>query len=81
MYIKSFFNDLNLTKKDGIYLLALTVFSILYTVHLIDVNYILTHTSSRQNLVKQLVAQAYQYSLDGLNIDFESLKEEEIGDA
>jgi len=47
----------------------------------IDVNYILTHTSSRQNLVKQLVAQAYQYSLDGLNIDFESLKEEEIGDA
>lgn len=47
----------------------------------IDVNYILTHTSSRQNLVKQLVAQAYQYGLDGLNIDFESLKENEIGDA
>ena len=46
----------------------------------IDVNHILTHTSSRQNLVKQLVAQAYQYNLDGLNIDFESLKESEIGD-
>lgn len=47
----------------------------------IDVNYILTHTSSRQNLVKQLVAQAYQYSLDGLNIDFESLDGAKIGDA
>lgn len=47
----------------------------------IDVNYILTHTSSRQNLVKQLVAQAYQYNLDGLNIDFESLDESIIGDA
>ena len=47
----------------------------------IDVNYILSHTSSRQNLVKQLVAQAYQYNLDGLNIDFESLDETEIGDA
>lgn len=47
----------------------------------IDVNYILTHTSTRQNLVKQLVATAYQYSLDGLNIDFESLDGTEIGDS
>lgn len=45
MYIKSFFNDLNLTKKDGIYLLALTVFSILLSVHLIDVNYSLNFKS------------------------------------
>lgn len=46
----------------------------------IDVNYILTHTSSRQNLVKQLVTQAYQYNLDGINVDFESIKEENVGD-
>ena len=46
----------------------------------VDVNYILTHTSSRQNLVKQLVAQAYQYNLDGINVDFESIKEEQVGD-
>ena len=46
----------------------------------IDVNYILTHTSSRQNLVKQLVAQAYQYNLDGINVDFESIKEDKVGD-
>lgn len=46
----------------------------------IDINYILTHTSSRQNLVNQLIAYALQYNLDGLNIDFESLSESEIGD-
>ena len=46
----------------------------------IDVDYILTHTSSRQNLVKQLVAQAYQYNLDGINVDFESIKEDKVGD-
>lgn len=47
----------------------------------IDVNYILTHTSTRQNLVNQIVSQALQYNLDGINIDFESLSEAEIGDA
>ena len=47
----------------------------------IDVNYILTHTSSRQNLVNQIIAQALQNNLDGINIDFESLSEDEIGDA
>ena len=46
----------------------------------IDVNYILTHTSSRQNLVNQIVAQALQYNLDGINIDFEQLSESKVGD-
>ena len=46
----------------------------------IDVNYILTHTSSRQNLVNQIIAQALQNNLDGINIDFESLNESDIGD-
>lgn len=47
----------------------------------IDTNYILTHTSSRQNLVNQIISLALQYNLDGINIDFENIKEEEIGDA
>lgn len=47
----------------------------------IDVNYILTHTSVRQRLVNQLIAQALQYNLDGINVDFEALSYSEIGDA
>ncbi|MBQ2900466.1 MAG: SH3 domain-containing protein [Agathobacter sp.] len=47
----------------------------------VDTNYVLTHTSSRQNLVNQIVSQALQYNLDGINIDFESIKETELGDA
>lgn len=47
----------------------------------IDVNYILTHTSTRQNLVNQIISQALQYNLDGINIDFETLSESKIGDA
>ncbi len=47
----------------------------------IDVNKILTHTSTRQNLVNQIVSQALQYNLDGINVDFEQLSESEIGDA
>ena len=47
----------------------------------IDVNYVLTHTSTRQNLVNQIVALAIQYKLDGINIDFEQLSESKIGDA
>lgn len=46
----------------------------------IDINYILTHTSTRQNLVNQIIAQALQYNLDGINIDFEQLSESEVGD-
>lgn len=47
----------------------------------IDMNYVLTHTSSRQRLVNQLVSQALQYNLDGINIDFEQISYSEIGDA
>lgn len=47
----------------------------------VDTNYILTHTSSRQNLVNQIVSQALQYNLDGINIDFEGISESELGDA
>ena len=47
----------------------------------IDINYILTHTTTRQNLVNQIVSKALQYNLDGINIDFEQLSESKIGDA
>ena len=47
----------------------------------IDTTKILTHTSSRQNLVNQLVSQALQYNLDGINVDFRDLNVAEIGDA
>lgn len=34
---------------------------------------VLNRTSSRQNLVSQLIAQAIQYKLDGINVDIEAL--------
>lgn len=39
----------------------------------IDITGILNKTSSRQNLVTQLIAQAIQYDLDGINVDIEAL--------
>ena len=39
----------------------------------IDITSILNRTSSRQNLVTQLIAQAIQYGLDGINVDIEAL--------
>ncbi len=39
----------------------------------IDTEYILTHTSSRQNLVNNILAKAIQYDLDGINLDIESV--------
>jgi spore germination protein YaaH len=39
----------------------------------IDITSVLNKTSSRQNLVNQLVAKAIQYDLDGINVDIESL--------
>lgn len=42
---------------------------------------LLTRTSSRQNLVNQLIAKALQYNLDGINVDFESMNGPEVGDA
>lgn len=38
-----------------------------------DITTVLNKTSSRQNLVTQLIAQAIQYGLDGLNVDIEAL--------
>lgn len=39
----------------------------------IDITSVLNKTSSRQNLVTQLIAQAIQFDLDGINVDIESL--------
>lgn len=38
-----------------------------------DTTTILTHSSSRDNLVNNIISVAIQYNLDGINIDFESL--------
>lgn len=47
-----------------------------------DVNttHVLTHTSTRDHLVNQIIAAAIEYDLDGINLDFEAL-ESEVGDA
>lgn len=37
---------------------------------------VLSHTTSRTNLVENIVSQALRFSLDGINIDFEALAEE-----
>lgn len=47
----------------------------------VDSSHVLTHTSTRQNLVNQIVANAIKYELDGINLDFESLNGKEVGDA
>ena len=44
-----------------------------------DTTYVMTHTSARQNLENQLISQAIQYNLDGINLDFEALSSE-VGD-
>ena len=45
-----------------------------------DLTTILTHTSSRDNLVNNLISSAIQYNLDGINIDFESV-DPAVGDS
>jgi spore germination protein YaaH len=47
----------------------------------VDTTKVLTHTTSRQNLVNQIVAKAIQFDLDGINLDFESLERSDVGDA
>lgn len=47
----------------------------------VDIQYVLTHTSTRHNLVNQLVAKAIEYNLDGINIDFEAPDNSVTGDA
>ena len=46
----------------------------------VDIAYLLTHTSSRQNLINQLTAKAIEYHLDGINVDFEQMSEQQVGD-
>lgn len=46
----------------------------------VDTTYVLTHTSTRNNLVNQIIAAAIQFDLDGINVDFEAM-EVEVGDA
>ncbi len=48
---------------------------------MLDTTEVLTHTSKRQNLVNQIVSMAIQYNLDGINVDFESMNGEKVGDA
>lgn len=45
----------------------------------VDSTYVLTHTSVRENLVNQIIAKALNYSLDGVNVDFEALSGD-VGD-
>lgn len=47
----------------------------------VDTTYVLTHTSTRQNLVNQIISVAIQYNLDGINLDFEALDREQVGDS
>lgn len=42
----------------------------------VDVYMVLSSTSKRQHLVTQITQTALQYSLDGINIDFEKISEE-----
>ncbi len=46
----------------------------------VDSEKVLTHTSTRQNLVNQIIANAIKYELDGINIDFEALNTS-VGDS
>ena len=46
----------------------------------VDIAHILTHTSVRQHLIKQLVNKAVEYKLDGINVDIEALYDSAIGD-
>lgn len=42
----------------------------------VDITSVLNTTSSRDYLINQLIASAIQYDLDGINVDFESLRAE-----
>ncbi len=47
----------------------------------VDSAYVLTHTSTRQNLVNQIISNAIIYDVDGINLDFEALVPDQVGDA
>lgn len=42
----------------------------------VDTTEVLTHTSKRENLVNNLISEAIQYNLDGINVDLESISPE-----
>ena len=46
----------------------------------VDTTEVLTHTSTRDYLVNQMIAAAIEYDLDGINLDFEELSGK-VGDA
>lgn len=46
-----------------------------------DLAEILTYTSRRENLINNLISAAIQYNLDGINVDFESVDPNTVGDA
>lgn len=37
---------------------------------------LLSHTSSRENLVNQLMAEVFKHNIDGINVDFENISQE-----
>lgn len=37
---------------------------------------LLSHTTSRENLINQLIGKALEYKLDGINVDFENISKE-----
>lgn len=42
----------------------------------VDTTDVLTHSSKRENLVNNLISAAIQFNLDGINVDFETLRPE-----
>ena len=47
----------------------------------VDTAAILSHTSSRDNLTNNLISYAIQYNLDGINVDFEALSVDGVGNS
>ena len=42
---------------------------------------VLSHTSSRDNLTNNIISAAIQYNLDGINVDFEALNADAVGNS
>ena len=47
----------------------------------VDAASVLTHTSTRTTLINQIMSAAFNYELDGVNIDFENITKETYGDS
>jgi spore germination protein YaaH len=46
-----------------------------------DTAYVLTHSSIRHHLIDKIIEKALYYGLDGINLDFESMNEADVGEA